>query len=154
MVHYQINSNEDYIRGENKMGTKILSRLFLLSLSGALLVGCGEQATELPAEVGGTEETADEVTFNIDVVVEGEEIADLSQEVTVDEGTYLLDVMHENYDIEEEGDFISSIAGYQQDTANGFYWLYYINDESAEVGVAEYIPAEADQIEWRLESFE
>lgn len=150
------------------MDKKLLSRLFLLSLSGAVLVGCGDQATEAPEEteapdteeVETTEdttdsaETADEVTFNIDIVVEGEAVADLSQEVTAEEGTYLLDVMQENYDIEEEGGFISSIEGHEQDNDNGLYWLYYINYESAEVGAAEYAPEEADQIEWRLESFE
>lgn len=150
------------------MDKKLLSRLFLLSLSGAVLVGCGDQATEAPEETEAPDteevetnedttdsaETADEVTFNIDIVVEGEAVADLSQEVTAEEGTYLLDVMQENYDIEEEGGFISSIEGHEQDNDNGLYWLYYINDESAEVGAAEYAPEEADQIEWRLESFE
>ncbi len=68
------------------------------------------------------------------LLLKGEAVADLSQEITAEEGTYLLEVMHENYDIEEEGGFISSIEGYEQDDANGLYWLYYINDESAEVG--------------------
>jgi hypothetical protein len=147
------------------MDKKLLSRIFLLSLSGALLVGCGDQATETPEDTEDTaeapaedttdtEETADEVTFTVDIVVEGEEVADLSQEITAEEGTYLLDVMHENYDIEEADGFISAIEGYEQDDENGLYWLYYINDESAEVGAADYAPEEADQIEWRLEGFE
>lgn len=150
------------------MDKKLLSRLFLLSLSGALLVGCGDQATEAPEETeapdteevetsedaADVEETTDEVTFTVDIMVEGEAVADLSQEVTAEEGEYLLDVMHENYEIEEADGFISAIEGYEQDADNGLYWLYYINGESAEVGAADYAPEEADQIEWRLESFE
>src|SRR5699024_11912520 len=85
------------------MDKKLLSRLFLLSLSGAVLVGCGDQATEAPEETEAPDteevetnedttdsaETADEVTFNIDIVVEGEAVADLSQEVTDRKSTRL-----------------------------------------------------------------
>ncbi|HIZ70792.1 MAG TPA: DUF4430 domain-containing protein [Candidatus Atopostipes pullistercoris] len=160
------------------MDKKILSKLFLYSLSGALLVGCGNQAEETPEEAEepeteitetpeedateteeteeatDTEDAADEVSFTIDILVDGETVADLSKEVTAEEGMYLLDVMEETYDIEETDGFISSIEGYEQDEAENRYWLYYINGESGEVGAADYAPEADDQIEWRLESFE
>lgn len=157
------------------MDKKLLSRLFLLSLSGALLVGCGNQTEETPEEAEepetevaetpeeetedteettDTEDAEDEVSFTIDILVDGEAVADLSKEVTAEEGMYLLDVMKDTYDIEETDGFISSIEGYEQDEAENRYWLYYVNGESGEVGAAEYAPEAADQIEWRLESFE
>ncbi|SHE55433.1 protein of unknown function [Atopostipes suicloacalis DSM 15692] len=153
------------------MDKKLLSKLFLFSLSGALLVGCGNQAEETPEEAEepetevaetpeeteettDTEDAADEVSFTIDILVDGEAVADLSKEVTAEEGMYLLDVMEDTYDIEETDGFISSIEGYEQDEAENRYWLYYINGESGEVGAADYAPEAADQIEWRLESFE
>src|SRR5699024_1707897 len=156
------------------MDKKLFSRLFLFSLSGALLVGCGNQAEDTPEETeepdtevaetpaedpAETEETdnaeaEDEVSFTIDILVDGEAVADLSKEVTADEGMYLLDVMEDTYDIEENDGFISSIEGYEQDEADNRYWLYYVNGESGEVGAADYAPEAADQIEWRLESFE
>ena len=153
------------------MDKKLLSKLFLFSLSGALLVGCGNQAEETPEEAEepetevaetpeeteettDTEDAADEVSFTIDILVDGEAVADLSKEVTAEEGMYLLDVMEDTYDIEETDGFISSIEGYEQDEADNRYWLYYINGESGEVGAADYAPEAADQIEWRLESFE
>ena len=156
------------------MDKKLFSKLFLFSLSGALLVGCGNQAEDTPEETeepdtevaetpaedpAETEETdnaeaEDEVSFTIDILVDGEAVADLSKEVTADEGMYLLDVMEDTYDIEENDGFISSIEGYEQDEADNRYWLYYVNGESGEVGAADYAPETADQIEWRLESFE
>lgn len=153
------------------MDKKLLSKLFLFSLSGALLVGCGNQAEETPEEAEepetevaetpeeteettDTEDAADEVSFTIDILVDGEAVADLSKEVTAEEGMYLLEVMEDTYDIEETDGFISSIEGYEQDEADNRYWLYYINGESGEVGAADYAPEAADQIEWRLESFE
>jgi|SRR5699024_3059358 len=151
------------------MDKKLLSKLFLFSLSGALLVGCGNQTEDTPEEgeepdtevtdapeeeTTDTEETTDQVTFTIDIVVDDEAIADLSKEVTADEDMYLLDVMEDSYDIEETDGFITSIEGHEQDEEDSRYWLYYINGESGEVGAAEYAPEEADQIEWRLESFE
>src|SRR5699024_199468 len=87
------------------MDKKILSKLFLYSLSGALLVGCGNQAEETPEEAEepetditetpeedateteeteeatDTEDAADEVSFTIDILVDGETVADLSKEV-------------------------------------------------------------------------
>lgn len=149
------------------MDKKLLNKLLLLSLSGVLLAACGDQATETPEEIeepdieevetpedSGIEEAAEEVTFSIDIVVEGEVVADLSEEITAPEGMYLLETMKDVYDLEEEGGFISEIEGYEQDEGEGIYWLYYINGESAEVGAADYAPEEADQIEWRLEGFE
>ena len=149
------------------MDKKLLSKLLLLSLSGALLAACGNEATDAPEEVdepdteevetsenAGDEEATDEVTFSVDIVVEGEAVADLSKEITAPEGMYLLESMKDAYDLEEDGGFISEIEGYEQDADEGIYWLYYVNGESGEVGAADYAPEEADQIEWRLEGFE
>lgn len=149
------------------MDKKILSRLFLLSLSGALLVGCGDQATETPEDIedpdteeietpedNDSQEETTEVIARIDILINGEAVADLSQEVTAEEDMYLLDIMHENYDIEEEDGFISSIEGHEQDEDAGRYWLYYINGEMPSVGAADYELEEGDQIEWRLEDSE
>jgi len=154
----------------------LLRKLLLLMSTSMLLAACGTDTTEEPAqtedaetteveEVPESEEAAEdateeaetnseEVTVNFDIVIDGEAVADLSQEVTVSEGTYLLDAMHNTYDVEEEGGFISAIEGYEQDDNAGRYWLYYINDEMPSVGAAKYELQEGDQIEWRLEDSE
>lgn len=145
---------------------KLFNRLFVLLLSGVLLTACGNQGEETPdttepdTEDVETEAPADEAddaeeaTITIDIAVEGEEVADLSKEVVAPEGMYLLDIMKENYDIEETDGFIESIEGYSQDAEADIYWMFYVDGEMGEVGAAEYTPENADQIEWRLEGFE
>lgn len=156
------------------MNKGLLRKFFLMLSMGLVLAGCGTETTEAPEETNQAEqqdaaeveeaqeqaedtevEPADaEVTATFDIVIDGEAVADLSEEVTVPEGTYLLDAMEDTYDIEAEGGFVSTIEGYEQDDAAGRYWLYYINDEMPSVGAADYELVEGDQIEWRLEDGE
>ena len=147
------------------MEKHLLRKLFLLMSTGFVLSACGTETAETPEETeepdvadveetedGAEEETtADEITTDFDIIIDGESVADLSEEVTVPEGTYLLDAMEDTYDIEEEGGFISAIEGHEQDEEEGLYWLYYINDEMPSVGAADYELEDGDQIEWSLE---
>ena len=151
------------------MKKRKLSKLFLLLSAGVVLGACATETDEETTEesIESTESTddsttdeteaetdADEVTASFDIVIDGENMSDLSQEVTVPAGTYLLDAMHETYDISEEATFITTIEGYEQDTDAGRYWLYYINGEMPSVGAADYELESEDQIEWRLEDSE
>lgn len=142
------------------MNKKFYGRFAGLLLSGALLVGCGNQANDAPVESEETETenvevAAEEITFDVEIVVDGESIPELAQEISTEEGIYLSEIMEENYDVDMTDDgFMLSIEGYDQDDDEGLYWMYYVNDESAPVGAAEYSPEESDLVEWRLESFE
>lgn len=146
------------------MEKRSLRKLFVLLSAGIVLAGCAtevaDETQEADLTVEETEEAADstseasEVTANIEILIDGEQVADLNKEVTVPAGTYLMDVMHEEYDIVDEGGFLSAIEGYEQDVEAERYWMYYINDEMASVGAAEYELEEGDAIEWRLEDSE
>lgn len=173
-----VESDHKKLRGEIQMGKNLLRKLFLMLSMGLVLAGCGtdtaqeqepaqteEAETTNVEEVPESEEAAEdateesetsseEVTVDFDILIDGETVTDLSEEVTVPEGTYLLDAMHDTYDVQEEGGFISAIEGYEQDEDTGRYWLYYINDEMPSVGAAEYELEEGDYIEWRLEDSE
>lgn len=146
---------------------KNLQKFALLLLSGAILTACGTETEEEPledeledqtSEVDGEEvedtEDSKEITFDVDIVVDNEALADLSKEIVAEEGEYLLDIMEEEYDMNAEDGFVQAIEGHEQDEDKELYWMYYINDEMGEVGAGEYEPQEADHIEWKLESFE
>lgn len=142
------------------MEKKLFGRLTTLLFSGVLLVGCGKRTAEKPAETDGTEtENVETVTeekvVTVAIYVDGESVDDLEKEIAIEEEESVLDIMDEYYDIDgaEEG-FITAIEGYEQDDAEGLYWMYYVNEEMAPVGAADYIPEEADVIEWKLEKFE
>lgn len=146
----------------------MIRKLFLLLSTGLVLAGCTTDTSEAPetieepdvADVDEAQEqaaktdVAEEVTASIDIVIDGESVADLSQEVTVPEGTYLLDVMYDIYDVEDEATFITNIEGYEQDVDAGRYWLSYKEGEMLSVGAADYELEEGDEIEWRLEDSE
>lgn len=146
------------------MEKRSLRKLFLLMSAGFVLAACGTETEETPQETANTEETTevsnnsetatDEITATLNIVIDGEQMADLSQEVTVPEGSYLLDVMHDVYDVEDEATFVTSIEGYEQDLDAERYWLSYKDGEMLPVGAADYELEEADEIEWRLEDSE
>lgn len=140
-----------------------MKKLLLLSTV-LLLVACGqttndtveETAPETVETVESSTETdsAQEEVINITVSVDGEVIEEGEQEVELEEGQNLLDLMEANFDIEQTDGFISSINGYEQDEEAGKYWLYDVNGEMAEVGAQEFELNNGDQIEWKLEAFE
>ncbi|XJS10564.1 DUF4430 domain-containing protein [Aerococcaceae bacterium WGS1372] len=137
-----------------------MKKLLLLLSSILLLAACG-QTTEKVAESTVTEtvETAEstenqEVVINVTVSVDGEVIEDGEQDIEVEDGQNLLELMEANFDVEQTDGFISSINGYEQDDESGKYWLYDVNGEMAEVGAADLKLSDGDQIEWKLEAFE
>ena len=137
-----------------------LKKLFLLLSTGLVLVGCSAdtkeapEGTEAPVVEDSEANSSEEEQVNADILIsiDGETLADLSKEITVPEGTYLLDVMEAEYDIVDEGaGFVSSINGNEHDVDAERYWLFYVNDEMASVGAADYEIEEGDVIEWKLE---
>ena len=140
-----------------------LKKLFLLLSTGLVLVACSPDTSEAPEgtetpvveDVDGADANSSEeeqVSADILISIDGETLADLSKEITVPEGTYLLDVMEAEYDIVDEGaGFLSSINGNEHDMDAERYWLFYVNDDMASVGAADYEIEEGDVIEWKLE---
>jgi seryl-tRNA synthetase len=50
------------------------------------------------------------------------------------------------------GYFIEEINGIKNNNKTGQYWIYYINGESAKVGISNYIINKNDIIEWKYEN--
>lgn len=141
---------------------KWLLKLGSLVMVVSLLFGCsntGDEATpsqntqpEANEEQINNESEEDVVTITISVD-RGEEIV-AEKEVPVEAGSILMDVLKENFTIEEEGGFIQAIEGISQDADEGKYWLYFVNDEEATVGAHEYELLPGDRITFDLQSWE
>ncbi len=110
-----------------------------------------ESVAEESEESDISAEDAQEVTATISIIIDGDEQSDLSQEVTVQEGTTLMDAMQEHFDIVHSDGMITSIDSHEQDIDAGRYWLYDVNGEMAMVGAGDYELAEGDLVEWKLE---
>lgn len=141
-----------------------MKKLLLLSTA-LLLVACGQttndtveeaapETVETTVESSTEADSAQEEVINITVSVDGEVIEEGEQEVELEDGKNLLDLMEANFDIEQTDGFISSINGCEQDEEAGKYWLYNVNGEMAEVGAKELELNDGDRIEWKLEAFE
>ena len=137
--------------------------LLLLSAS-FILTACGEQTTETSTDTTSQEtssviedaSTEDAVTVEVTISVteDGELIENGEQVVEVEEGALLLDVMKENFEIEETDTFINAINGVEQDATANKWWLFDVNGEMAQKGAAETELKAGDLIEWKLEASE
>ncbi|MFC7320736.1 DUF4430 domain-containing protein [Halobacillus campisalis] len=128
---------------------KLYKGFIFLLVSTALLAGCQEEATE-----GAGESAAEDTTVEIEISEnEGEEVIS-NEEYTVEEGTVLMELMEENYDVEQEGGFINSIEGIAPEEDEQKAWIYTINGEDASVGAHEYELEDGDEINFDYQSWE
>jgi hypothetical protein len=69
------------------------------------------------------------------------------------ENATAFDILEQSFEIEYDeyagmGKFITSVNGISSDEEN--YWIFFVNDESADVGVDNYIVQQNDLIEMRF----
>lgn len=117
----------------------------ILLMSGLFLVGCGQVDTETN-DVAMIEVS---ITISID---HGEEI--LAEDTfEVEEGTILLDLLEEEYQIDKTADgFITAIEGVEQ--GDNRFWLYEVNEEEVNVGAAEFELSADDAVVFDLHAWE
>src|SRR5690625_3523401 len=115
-----------------------------------LLVGCGTDEQKNTNDQASTEEGT------IHIIISDEEADEVysEDEVTIEEGAILMDVMQENYDIEEEDGFIHGIDGISPEEGEQKAWIYSVNGEDALVGAAEYELSIDDEVVFDLQSWE
>lgn len=139
-----------------------MKKILGISLLSVLLSGCGnsEKVTEneTPESTSQDSSTEDIVTvdfeFEIDDQIYNIDEDRLEETVELQPETTLLEAMEIQYEIIDNEGFITSIAGYEQDKEANAYWLYEINGEMAQIGAAEYVLEDGDEITWNLKSSE
>ncbi|SDD46542.1 protein of unknown function [Terribacillus halophilus] len=127
---------------------KALHMLSALLLAAGILAGCG--TTEEPKQKNQQAEQKTEQQVTVTLTEDGKEIS--SKVVSFEEGDSLMDVMKENFDVEDDGGMITSINGHSQDKGKNKYWLYTVNGEMAEVGAADLELSEGDDIAFNLQA--
>ena len=76
-----------------------------------------------------------------------------NKEVSFDDGALLSDIMENNFDVVNEGGFITSIDGHEQSTEDNIFLVYEINEEMVMTGIEETEIFDGDSIVWKLEQF-
>lgn len=149
---------EKQLFGGNKMKHMWKSLLALL-FTALVLVGCGQDSTDnAENNQEGSKENTEQTEKQevVTVVISKDNGAEVvtEKEIPIEKGTTVLDVMKENFEIEESDGFITSIEGVSQDDKNGKYWMYTVNEEMATVGAAEYKLEPGDQVTFDLHAME
>lgn len=142
----------------------ILVRIMSLLVVVGLLVGCGtDNNNELATQPANneTEETnnnlsAEEAEQTVSITISKDEEAEIivEKEIEIEENDLLMDVMKENFDIEEEDGFIHSIEGIAPLEDEEKAWMYFVNGEMAMVGAAEYELSPGDEVSFDLQAWE
>jgi len=142
-----------------------LLRFGSILIAAALLTGCSSddktdqettenQASEAETATGADQENEEEeiahFTLSID---EGDEVI-TEKEVSIAEGDLLMDVLKANFDVEEEGGFITSIEGVSPDEGEEKSWMFFVNDEMATTGAEEVELNPGDQVNFDLQAWE
>ena len=82
---------------------------------------------------------------------EGNEL--FNKEVSFDDGALLSYIMENNFDVVNEGGFITSIEGHEQSIEDNIFLVYEINEEMVMTGIEETEIFDGDSIVWKLEQF-
>ena len=141
-------------------------KLFLLSLVVIIgvLGGCSSEDTgeESSATNDQTETSGDTVTDNekqeamvaISITKKKGEETVAKKEIPIEGGAILMDVLKENFEVEEDGGFITSIEGIEANESEKMAWLFFVNDESAKVGANQLELSPGDTVHFDLQSWE
>lgn len=128
---------------------------FLILVGLVTLAACSSTKTTDSSSAESNESTSStkvaEMSVDISLVKEGKEVT--NKEVTVEEGTTLMDAMKENFDLVEENQMITAIDGIEQNKKENYYWTYKINDEMVNTGAAETTLHSNDKVVFTYEKF-
>lgn len=128
--------------------------LSLLTVTTLTFTGCGNQSTTEQNDTTTTEQTeannpeTTDVEISIKDTVNDKEI--LTEDAKIDENG-LKDYLEKNHKAVFEDGMMTELEGIKQDEKDSQYWMYYVNDEMADVGIGDYVPKAGDEIEFRFE---
>lgn len=142
-------------------------KLFLLSLVVIIgvLGGCssedkgGEESSATNDQTEASEDTAtdnekQEAMVMISITKKKGEESVAKKEIPIENGAILMDVLKENFEVEEDGGFITSIEGIEANESEKMAWLFFVNDEPAKVGASDLELSPGDNVHFDLQSWE
>lgn len=129
---------------------KITKWMFVMIMAISMLMACSTNE-EVEPQDSTTNETGD-----VTIIISEEEADEVysEDEIPIEEDAILMDVMKENYDIEEEEGFIHSIDGVVAEEDDQKAWIYSVNGEEALVGAEEYELSIDDEVVFDLQGWE
>lgn len=125
------------------MKKHLLTFLILIVMS-IFLVACNSDST-----------SEEEIQIKITLYDEVNDSTIASDEFDAKEGQILQEVLEANYEVEvQQGGFITSIEGHQQNEADSIFWVYEVNGEEVHEAASNYELQENDDVLFKLMQFE
>ena len=104
---------------------------------------------ENKTEEKASESEATKVSIVVMDEVNNKEILKEDAEIKKDEN--LQSYLEKNHKAVFEKGMMTELEGVKQDPAKKQYWMYYVNDKMAEVGIGDYKDNENDKIEFKFQ---
>ncbi|MGT2757446.1 DUF4430 domain-containing protein [Streptococcus ovuberis] len=126
------------------------SLLALVSIT--TLAACSPAPSSAPVSHSTTQVGDDDPKAQASVLVKFAD-KETEKEVTFEVGDSVMDVLEDNFTVNEEDGLVTAINGVSQDPAKNTYWMYKVNGKMADVGAESYEVKPGDKIEFYLETF-
>lgn len=123
--------------------------LFLVAISSLFVVSGCQAPSETQQSSSQTQTITEKVTITLEK--EGKEIT--KKTVDYDSDQTLLQLLKQQFTVEEDNGFITAIDHYTQDKDKNLYWTFTINGKMAEKGANEIRLADKDQVVFNLATF-
>ena len=122
--------------------------------SALFIVGCSNEqdAADTSEATSQTSQAQEEITATVEIEDEDQTVDEKEIETTTDET--LMEVMQDNFDIEEDSGMITTIEDIEQDEDENMYWTYTINDEMVNTGADETTLEDNDQVVFTYDKME
>mgnify|MGYP001067375150 FL=1 len=122
--------------------------------SALFIVGCSNEqdAADTSEATSQTSQAQEEITATVEIEDEDQTVDEKEIETTTDET--LMEVMQDNFDIEEDSGMITTIEDIEQDEDENMYWTYTINDEMVNTGAEETTLEDNDQVVFTYDKME
>ncbi len=131
----------------------LLASLFMV---GALVACGGEESTQSSESKNNVSQEEKQEIVQVTISQNNGEKTITEKEVKIEEGTTVMDVMKNNFEIETAsgGGFITTIEGLKAEKSEKMAWFFTVNGEEAQVGAKEYELEPGDKLVWDMHSWE
>ncbi|MCB5954407.1 DUF4430 domain-containing protein [Enterococcus sp. CWB-B31] len=133
------------------VGSMVIASLLMISSCSGNSDTAADSPTEDTRQSSSEKVEENQITALISLIKDEEEIA--GKEISFQEGSDLMTVLKDNYEVVEEGGMIQAIDGIEQNADEGCYWTYTINDEMVNTGANETILKDGDKVVFTYAKF-
>lgn len=130
---------------------KFLLSFFTLLLITSVLGACSDNESNKGSAIGQTDKRG---SINITLSKDKGKTILSEKKLTIQSGDILMDVLKENFKIEEDDGFIKRIDGIAPKKGEKKAWMYSVNGKMSTVGAKDYKLKPGDEIVFDLQPWE